>query len=69
MKERPYLYRVDFYLGGRIIGHTLTRAWSRREAWINSWSTKAYLVADAEAKRETTSLMWDATRLERQEEV
>ncbi len=35
-------YRVDFYLKDKIIGFAYVNAWSRKEAWVESWNTKEY---------------------------
>lgn len=60
----PYLYRVDFYVNDKVVGSVETRAWTRFEAWVESWSTIEYENAKSYGR-----IMFDATRLERQDEI
>lgn len=60
----PYLYKVDFYFEDKIVGTVKVRAWSRKEAWFESWSTPEYANAKTYGK-----IMFDATRLEREDEL
>ena len=65
----PYLYRVDFYIDDKVVGSTEVRAWSRKEAWIESWSTETYKLLRDIYPWQEHRMMFDATRLERQDEI
>lgn len=60
----PYLYKVDFYIDGWFANSVEVRAWSRKEAWIESWLTDEY-----KSLKDVRHLMFDATRLEREDEI
>lgn len=64
-----YRYRVDFYISDKIVGHTFVNAWSRKEAWFESFSTKQYNDACDKAKINNKHLYWDATRLTHIQEI
>lgn len=53
------LYRVDFYLDDKIIASVEVRAWSRKEAWFESWSTTEY-----KAVKDKGRIMFDATEIQ-----
>lgn len=56
-------YRVDFFVNDRLSGHTFVDAWSRKEAWFESWATPQYLTVRIEADRKSARVTFDATRL------